>query len=162
MIINNAAGVVNNANHTITNDLTLTAGAFSIGAFTLTLNGTMPVCGTLVGGATSNLTISGISANTNIPAVTLNNLIINRTNGATLCGAVTVNGILTLTNGNLSLGDNNLTLGTSATIGGSPFNSSKMIETNGLGNVIKQSTTTGGFNITYPVGTGSLYRNNFV
>lgn len=156
VIIDNANGVNMVGNHTITNALTLTNGAFSIGANTLTLNGTIPICGTLIGGATSNLTIGGTAANTNIPSVTLRNLILNRTNGATLCGDVVVNNQLTLTSGNLSLSNYNLTLGATATISGTPDGSS-MIDTNGTGSLIKQSTTAAGLNMTYPVGTGSLY-----
>lgn len=157
VVINNASGVNMSGSHTITNALTLTSGSFSIGANTLTLNGTIPTCGSLVGGASSNIIIGGSSANTNLPSVTLNNLTLNRANGVTLCGDVTVNGTLALTIGNLSLSNSNLTLGTSAVISGAPYSGTKMIETNGTGSLIKQSTTAAGFNITYPVGVGSLY-----
>ena len=154
--INNGAGINLAANQTVGGALTLTHGAFSIGANTLTLNGTIPTCGTLVGGATSNLTIGGAAANTNIPSVTLNNLTLNRANGATLCGNVTINNQLTLTSGNLSLSNHNLALGASATISGTP-NGSRMIETNGTGSLVKQSTTAAGLGILYPVGTGGNY-----
>lgn len=156
VVIDNNSGVIMSGNHTVSNALTLTNGAFSIGANTLTLNGSVPNCGTIVGGASSNLTIGGAVANTNLPSVTLNNLTLNRANGVTLCGAVTVNNILTLTSGNISLSNYDLTLGTSATIVGS-FDGAHMIETNGTGSLVKQSTTAGGFNITYPVGVGALY-----
>ena len=89
------------------------AGAgLSIGANTLTLNG--PVnCGTLAGGATSNIVMGGATA-TNIPGVTLNNLTINR--AVTLCGNVSVGGTLTLTSGALSIAANTLTLSDGANL----------------------------------------------
>ncbi len=83
------------------------AGAgLSIGANTLTLNGIIN-CGTLVGGATSNIIIGGAGAAT-LPGVTLNNLTVNR--AVTMCGNVTVGGTLTLTSGALSIAANTLTL----------------------------------------------------
>jgi hypothetical protein len=89
------------------------AGAgLSIGSNTLTLNGQVN-CGTLVGGATSNITIGG-AGTANLPSVTLNNLIINRT--VSLCGSVTVGGTLTLTSGALSIGANTLTLSNAANL----------------------------------------------
>ncbi len=83
------------------------AGAgLSIGANTLTLNGIIN-CGTLVGGATSNIIIGGAGA-ASLPGVTLNNLTVNR--AVTMCGSVTVGGTLTLTSGALSIAANTLTL----------------------------------------------------
>ncbi|MCK9205970.1 MAG: T9SS type A sorting domain-containing protein [Salinivirgaceae bacterium] len=156
VIINNSFGVNMSGNHTITNALTLTSGAFSIGANTLTLNGTVPICGSLVGGTTSNLTIGGTAINTNLPSVTLNNLILNRVAGVTLCGNVTVLGTLTLTNGNLSLSDYSLTIADGASISGT-FSDTKMISCSGTGSLIKESTTAAGLNMVYPLGTGSYY-----
>jgi hypothetical protein len=158
VIVDNANGVNMSGSHTIGGPLTLTNGAFSIGANTLTLNGIVPVCGTLVGGASSNLTIGGGAATANIPSVTLNNLTLNRANGAQLCsGPITVNGTLTLTNGKLTLNDNDLVLGPSGSISITAPSGTKMIETNGIGRLVKQSTTAAGLGILYPVGTGSNY-----
>jgi hypothetical protein len=84
------------------------AGAgLSIGANTLTLNGIIN-CGTLIGGATSNIIVGAGGAAATLPGVTLNNLTINR--NVSLCGNVTVGGTLTLTSGALSIAPNNLTL----------------------------------------------------
>ena len=81
------------------------AGAgLSIGANTLTLNGIIN-CGTLVGGATSNIIIGGAGA-ANLSGVTLNNLTVSR--AVTMCGSVTVGGTLTLTAGAFSIAANTL------------------------------------------------------
>ncbi len=89
------------------------AGAgLSIGANTLTLNGIIN-CGTLVGGATSNIIIGGAGA-ASLPGVTLNNLTVNR--AVTMCGNVTVGGTLTLTSGALSIAANTLTLSDGANL----------------------------------------------
>ncbi|MCJ7449163.1 MAG: DUF2341 domain-containing protein, partial [Bacteroidales bacterium] len=89
----------------------------SIGANTLTLNGQIN-CGTLAGGATSNIIIGG-AGTANLSAVTLNNLTINR--AVTMCGNVTVGGTLTLTSGTFTVGANTLTLN-GPTIAGTPSN----------------------------------------
>ena len=89
------------------------AGAgLSIGANTLTLNGQIN-CGSLTGGASSNIIIGGAGA-ANLSAVTLNNLTINR--AVTMCGNVTVGGTLTLTSGAMSIGANTLTLSNASTL----------------------------------------------
>ena len=83
------------------------AGAgLSIGANTLTLNGIIN-CGTLVGGATSDIIVGGAGA-ASFPGVILNNLTVNR--AVTMCGSVTVGGTITLTTGALSIAANTLTL----------------------------------------------------
>lgn len=89
----------------------------SIGANTLTLNGQIN-CGTITGGAASNITVGG-SGSASLSAVTLNNLTINR--AVSLCGNVTVGNNLTLTSGTFSIGANTLTLNGPA-IAGTPDN----------------------------------------
>ncbi len=91
--------------------LTLTNGPFSIGAYTLTLNGAINrVNGGLVGGGSSNIVIGGVGSGTILPAVQVNSLIIDRVGGISLAGNVIVNGTLTLTSGTLSIGSNTLTI----------------------------------------------------
>ncbi len=100
-----------------TTGLNFSNGNLSIGAHTLTINGTTAVVtGTLTGGTSSNITFTGTPA-TSLPAVSggLNNLLINNAAGITLGGAVTVNGTLTLSNGLLTNGAN-LTMATGSTI----------------------------------------------
>ena len=97
----------------------------SIGANTLTLNGQIN-CGTLVGGATSNIIIGG-SGSASLPGVILNNLTVNR--AVSLCGNVTVGGTLTLTSGAFTVGANTLTLN-GPTIAGTPSNLSTSSSSN--------------------------------
>ncbi len=113
LIIVNASGVTLNSSPTISGTLTLTSGALSIGANTLTLNGAISTTsGSLTGGATSSITFGG-SGSTPLPAVALNNLIVNRSgvgDTISLGGVISVGGTLTLTSGALSIGANTLTL----------------------------------------------------
>ncbi len=104
--LNNAYGLTLPEDITV-NDLTLTDGALSIGANTLTINDAIATTsGTLVGGTSSNIVIGGSGAATSLPAVTLNDLTLNRANGISLGGDVTVGGALALTDGVLTVGAN--------------------------------------------------------
>jgi hypothetical protein len=125
VVVNNSAGVSLNRSITLDGTLTLTSGALSIGANTLTLNGAITVgSGTLTGGATSNIVFGGAGASTALPAVTLNDLTINRANGISLGGDVTTGGILTLTNGTLSVGNRILTLNGDTSVTGGALDAS--------------------------------------
>jgi len=106
LTINRANGVALGGSNTIvTGALTLSGGALSIGARTLTLNGAISSAGgSLTGGSSSDIVIGGSAASTALPAVTLNNLTLNRSNGISLGGTVTVNGALTLSSGTISGG----------------------------------------------------------
>ena len=120
-------------------------GGLSIGANTLTLNGQV-ICGTLVGGATSNIIIGGAGA-ANLPGVTLNNLTINR--AVTMCGNVTVGGTLTLNSGALSIAANTLTLSDGANLsygGGSLTGGVTSNLTIGTGADITLNAISGGLN----------------
>lgn len=100
---------------TVNGTLALTSGALSIGANTLTLNaGIATTGGSLTGGPTSSINLATATGGAvTLPAVAdgLLNLTVNRTEGITLGGAVTVGDTLTLTAGtitdaaNLTLGD---------------------------------------------------------
>src|SRR5664280_1270278 len=104
--ITNTSIVALESSPTISGTFIPTGAGLSIGANTLTLNGQIN-CGTLVGGATSNIIIGGPGP-ANLSGVTLNNLTLNR--AVTMCGNVTMGGILTLTSGALSIAANTLTL----------------------------------------------------
>ena len=112
LTISNTSIVALQSSPTVSGTFTPGGGGLSIGANTLTLNGPAS-CGTLVGGATSNLIIGGAGA-ANIPAVTLNNLTLNK--AAAMCGNVTVQiapilvGVLNPGGGGLSIGNNTITL----------------------------------------------------
>jgi hypothetical protein len=117
LIINNAAGVSMLSDETVGNTLTLTGGAFSIGAHSLTLNGALSIGGgSLVGGTSSNIVVGGSGASTTLPAITLNNLTLNRASGDSLGGDATINGVLTITNGTLNTGVNAVILGSTGTL----------------------------------------------
>ncbi len=117
LTINRANGISLGGDVTVGGTLTLTSGALSIGANTLTINGAISATsGSLTGGSSSNISIGGSGASTTLPAVTLNNLTMNRPNGITLGGNVTVGGTLTLSSGNITASSFPLALGTSAAI----------------------------------------------
>jgi len=101
--------------------LSVSAGDLSIGANTLTVNGTYTVGGTVTGGATSNLTLNGTG---NIGAFTvtsgLNNLTLDRVgNTVTLSSGLSIAGALALNNGTLAVSTQTLTLSGSVTSAGS-------------------------------------------
>ena len=91
---------------TVNGILDISAGAYAIGnTNTLSLNGSLSGSNAITGGVTANLIVDGTGANLILPAITngLNNLTINRANGATLKSALTVNGTLTNNAGNSGL-----------------------------------------------------------
>ncbi|WP_298363713.1 hypothetical protein [uncultured Lutibacter sp.] len=113
LIIDNSNGLNQDGDIIIENQLTLTNGAFSIGANTLTINGNVTTTlGTLIGGNSSNIIIGGNGANTSIPSLVTNNFELNRSNGISLEGDLTVTGSLDLINGSLTLDGNTLTIAT--------------------------------------------------
>ena len=118
MVALNGLSITNTSIVTLQSSLTVsgtfnpTGAGLSIGANTLTLNGIIN-CGTLVGGATSDIIIGGAGA-ANFPPVTLNNLTIDR--AVSMCGNVTVGGVLILSSGALSIGANTLTLSDGANL----------------------------------------------
>jgi hypothetical protein len=153
--VSNTNSVTLQSSPTISGFFDPQGAGLSIGVNTLTLSGQVN-CGTLTGGASSNITING-TGSANLSAVSLGNLTINRATGVSLCGNVTVNGILTLTSGVLQLVAYNLTLANTTAIAGA-FSATSMIETNGAGFLIRSANATNAsFNGTLPVGNGSYY-----
>ncbi len=113
--ITNSSVVTLQSSPTVSGTFNPGGAGLSIGANTLTLNGQID-CGTLLGGASSNITIDG-SGSASLSAVTLNNLTVNR--AVTMCGSVTVGGAATFTSGALVLNGNTLNLnGTTSVTGG--------------------------------------------
>lgn len=103
VIVNNPHGVTLHASRVILTGLNLQQGQFSIGNNTLTLHGTVnQTSGTWAGGMSSNLVLAGAGASTNLPAITLNNLTVNRAAGIGLAGNIIVHGATTMTSGNLT------------------------------------------------------------
>lgn len=98
----------NNNNNTIlsksvsvTNKLELNQGKFQIGSNSLTLeNSNLYINGGQIeGGSTSNLILNGDTSVVELPALTLNTLTLNKSNGLTLKGDVTITNLLNLNNG---------------------------------------------------------------
>jgi len=111
MTINNINGLTLYGDLTINEGIALIAGNFSIGPNTLTFNGIVTdMTGTVTGGSSTNMIIGGTGASIDMPAFLLNNLTINRLNGVSLYGDVSIAGTLTLTNGTLTVGSNSLTI----------------------------------------------------
>jgi hypothetical protein len=134
----NVHGLTLNGDLTLPGKLALTNGDFAIGANTLVLNGAIvTTAGTLTGGSSTNISIGGSGAGTTLPAVSLNNLTLNRANGISLGGAVTVGGTLALTNGALILGANSLTIS-----GNPPTRTSGTIDASNAGATLAFTNTT--------------------
>ncbi len=111
LTVNNSNGLTLNGDLLISQTLSLTSGSFNLGANTLTLNGGISTsAGTLTGGSATNISIGGSGASTTLPAVSLNNLTLNRSNGISLGGNVSIAGTLTLTTGSLTIGANTLNI----------------------------------------------------
>jgi len=120
LTVNNAAGVSLTSGTTIavTRTLNLLNGNLGIASNLLTLNGNLIGTGFLIGGLTSDLTITGTGNFGTIPftgTTILNDLIINRTSSGTvtLGGDLTIGsfGSFTQTEGDLILNGRTLTIG---------------------------------------------------
>ena len=117
LTLNRATGVTMAGDLTVGGTLTLSSGSLAIGSNTITLNGPVTTTsGSFTGSSSSNMVIGGTGPSTSVPALTLNNLTLNRSNGISLDGNVTVGGTLTLSGGILSTASNALSLGTAASV----------------------------------------------
>jgi len=106
---------------TINGTLNYNSSTFTVGANTLTLNGTN-ISGTpanFITTSSSGLTIGGSTSGLNIPSsvANLNNLSILNSNGATANSSITLAGNLQLNAGVLNLGTNDLNIGGTVTCG---------------------------------------------
>jgi subtilisin-like proprotein convertase family protein len=112
------------------------SGWLNIYGSTLTLNGSfIPTPGTISFRNTANL---------NVPALTVSNVVMNGAGGITMTGNLTVNTALTLTNGNITLGNNNLVM-----TGGTVGSAASHVVTNGTGVV---TMTVNVPTVVFPVG----------
>lgn len=110
LAINNPNGITINNDLTVQQSLTLTNGTFTIGPYTLTLNGPITTTsGLLNGGSSTNIVIAG-SGSATIPGVTVNNFVLNRTGSVYLSGSLNILNSLNLVEGTLVVGENTLTL----------------------------------------------------
>jgi hypothetical protein len=160
--IDNTAGVSLATSITVTGDLSLSEGPLIISTYTLNLSGTTTnTVGTLTGGTSANLTISGTGSlgtlNFTTGSQSLNNLTLNRTTGdMTLGTPLNVRNVLTLTNGNILNGSNAITLGTSTSSRGTLSRSSGTVV--GVFTRWFSNATNSGITGLFPVGTAIDYR----
>ena len=123
---------------------------------------------TVQGDVTSNVNIQGTgkvilkgtaNQNVNMNGNSLPSLEVDNASNVTLTGNAKVANNLQFTNGKILLGTNNLTLAAAATTSGA--GTSKFVETNGTGQLLKEVSS----NVTafeMPVGAGTAYRPAFV
>ncbi|MGB4206048.1 MAG: hypothetical protein WBJ84_10585 [Bacteroidales bacterium] len=91
------------------NNVNLNKGNLLIGSNHLTINGLITkISGTLEGGNFSSLTIGGTGIPTDLHEITLNNLTINRPQGVSLSGNLTIKGLFHLLNGIFQIGSNTI------------------------------------------------------
>jgi len=127
LTISRSNGIALGGATTIEGILNLSSGSLSIGSNTLTINGIISqTTGGLSGTSGSNIVYSSPGAATILPGTNVGKLTINRLNGVSMTGSVTVQNALNIISGNLSIGSNTLTIngnvtGTSLT-GGSTSN----------------------------------------
>jgi len=105
LVINNPAGVSLSADVSVLDSLQLTAGIFSIGPHTLTLNGSLSMgAGSLIGMGASSLIYGGSGGAATLPGITLGKLTWNRPAGLTLAGNLMIDSLLTVNAGSLVTG----------------------------------------------------------
>ncbi|MBN2610089.1 MAG: hypothetical protein JXB00_00885 [Bacteroidales bacterium] len=155
--------VQNGGELTETRNITLAAtGILQVddgGTLNHNVNSTNIFTGTELFGAASTINYGYAGAQA-IIAADYGNLIISGGNIKTIQDDISILNNLSLNNGNLSLGSGsaNLTIADGATITTTgSFDNSHMIVCDGNGNVIRQSSTTAGFVMVYPVGTNGYY-----
>lgn len=155
LTFDNSAGVTLSQSTTVNGTLALTTGALTIGSNTLTINAaTSRSSGSLTGsGTTSNISIGGSGASTTLPAVTCNNLTINRSAGISISGAVNVHGTLTMTSGNITTGSDTLTLGSSTSSLGTLSRASGTI----VGRLRRWVGTSATPTLLFPIGTSTRF-----
>lgn len=164
--LNTSRNITLGANLSLSGTLTLTAGTFTVGARTLTLNGPT-IAGTpgnLITSATSNLFFGGSSAGVLIPAsvTNLNNLSINNINGVTLTGNITLaaGGVLTLTSGIIQAGTNILKITNTNPVSSIIWSPGSFVNVT-LGAVertLAANLAGAGNNYLFPVGEGGTFK----
>jgi len=163
--IDNTTGVSLSASETLEGTLTLTSGAFAVGANSLTLNGP-PIAGTpanLTTTTSSNLVFGGSYSGVFIPSgiTNLRNLTINNANGVAMNSNITLSsdGTLTLASGILNAGANiiSITNTSSAAISYTP-GSFVNVTTGGLQRTLPSSLSGTGNNYLFPIGENNVYK----
>lgn len=162
LTINNANGVTFNANHTITNALTLTSGVVTFAGSSLTLgsNATLnrsngALAAVPIFPSSIDMIYNGtgdVATGPELPAssTVIRNLTINRSGDVTLGAPVTINGQLMLTAGNIILGSNNLILASTSSLNGGSVSSHLII--NSTGSVVRNALPANTASQLFPVG----------
>jgi hypothetical protein len=150
-------GVFNaSGNITVNNNFSISGGGILNTSSNLTLNGPSSCGGSIM--ASGGTVTYNANAQQIIPGTY--NIMENAGSDASLCGSVNITSDLRLNGGKISLGDYDLTLANGAAINPSvAFSAGNMIETNGSGFLVKESTTEAGFEILYPIGSGGYYNS---
>lgn len=120
IVVNGSGGTLHlgdTLSHTVQGDVTILAGTMDAGTCTLNVEGNWTQNGTFVANA-STLDLRGSSTGGILSASTLHNLRVNRPNGVSLSGDLTVSGNLILSTGQLIIADNTLTISGDITISG--------------------------------------------
>ena len=149
----------------ISQTLTLTAGTFTVGSNTLTLNGPT-IAGTpsnLSTSASSSLVFGGSSSGLTIPSsvANLNNLTINNANGVTMNGNITLasGGTLALSSGILGAGTYLLSITNTAAAAISYTSGSFVnVTTGGLQRSLPSNLSGTGNNYLFPIGESNVYK----
>ncbi len=141
---------------TVSGTFNPSGAGLSIGANTLTLNGQIN-CGTLSGGATSNIIIGG-SGSADLSSVTLNDLTVNR--AFTMCGNLTVGGTLTLSSGIIQAGAYILRLTNTSPSGALVWTSGSFVNvtTGSVERTLAANLSGTGNNYMFPIGEGDSYK----
>jgi len=150
LTVSNSSGVNLSGDITIPSDITI-SGSLNGGGGVITVQGSWTNNGTFTHGS-KDVTLSGSSAQVigGSTSTIFNNLKIDNTSGVTLNKAITVEGVLTLTNGKItSTSTNLLTFDVSATVTGGSI--SNYIN----GPAAKNTNSTSAF--TFPTGKNSTY-----
>jgi hypothetical protein len=167
LTLNNNAGLSISQSLTIANDLTLTAGTLTVGANSLTLNGSISrTSGNIDASHTSAIMVfSGTSAQS-IPASSfsgnITRLNLNNINGLTTNQNITVSNTLTITSGTLDIGSQTLTLsaGISRTAGTIAASSGTLVFTNTTAQTLPSSLFSSNINNLTLNGSGGIILGN--
>lgn len=133
--------------------LVINGGTITLGAnSSITVQGDLSSTADIAG--TGKIIMSGsTSQQMNMNGFTIPNLEINSTGGVVLAGPAKISSSLTFSAGKIQTSDFNLTLTNTATVTGAA--TGKFVETNGNGQLRKEITTAGNYDL--PIGAGTNY-----
>ncbi len=120
LTVSRTSGITLSGAVTVTGTLSLT-GNMGINGHTFTMSGTKSGAGLIVGSSSSNMIISGSGLNFSIETITLNQLTLNRSNGATMGADITTVDLI-LTSGAFTVGSHRLTLNGALSFGSGSLN----------------------------------------